>query len=234
MRSTFPHTQINKQQQSIDYNLLHLSLLLPANIDFIFHYSCLPHPPGRGRWVKKGHSQKYETEIWISPSLSYILSAFISPIYSYFSLPSAFLSNPRLVTIRLCICVRTWGARQPSELSRIDSRADILFRRCISQDARHQKSWGDAFMSMERVCVCVTGRDQGSRSCLFVFGQRKKHTQCDWEKQWMVKKRACTMVLRDTVSIAKMWTCTIMCNHFSILAFNVCGCIPICSIQDEN
>ncbi len=157
MRSTFPHTQINKQQQSIDYNLLHLSLLLPANIDLIFHYSCLPHPP---RQMQVGE-KRTQSKIWkrnmdFSYSFSLIfLHACISPIYSCFSLLSAFLSNPRLVTIRLCICVCAWEARQPSELSRIDSKADILFRRCISQDARHQKSWGDAFMSMERVCVYV-------------------------------------------------------------------------------
>lgn len=168
-------------------------------------------------------------------SLSFsLLSAFISPMYSYFSLPSAFLSNPRLVTIRLCICVCTWEARQPSELSRIDSRADILFRRCISQDARHQKSWGDAFMSMERVCVYVLPPEikVPVRVCLCLGREKKKDTQCDWEKQRMVKKRTCVLWFHETdteaVSIAKIWTCTIMCNHFS-LTVNVCGCISVSS-----
>lgn len=145
--------------------------------------------------------RRTRSKIWNgNMDFSRILSAFISPIYSYFPLPSAFLCNPGSVTMRLFICVCTWEARQPSELSRIDSRADILFRRCISQDARHQKSWGDAFMSMERVCVCVTAWDQGSRACVCVCvwaeKEKKTHGVCDGEKQWMVKKRTCATVSR--------------------------------------
>lgn len=82
----------------------------------------------------------------------------------------------------------------------------------------------------EGVCVCVTAWDQGSRSCVFVFGQREKNTQCDWDKQRMVKKRTCVLwfqeLYTEAVSIAKIWMCTIMWNPFS-LTVNVCGCISI-------
>lgn len=168
----------------------------------------------------------------VSLSLTRILSAFISfAIYSYFSLPFAFLSNPRLVTIRLCICV--CRARQPSELSRIDSRADVLFRRCISQDARHQKSWGDAFMSMERVCVYVLPPEikVPVRVCVCVWAERKK-TNRVMERSSGWWKRGHVLWFQETdknlVFISQMWTCTIMSNYLG-LAVNVSGCIPICN-----
>lgn len=80
------------------------------------------------------------------------------------------------------------------------------------------------------VCMCYRLRSRFPFVCVCVWAERKKNTQCDWDKQRMVKKRTCVLwfqeLYTEAVSIAKIWMCTIMWNPFS-LTVNVCGCISI-------
>lgn len=82
------------------------------------------------------------------------------------------------------------------------------------------------------VCMCYRLRSRFPLVCVCVWAEEKKDTQCDWEKQWMVKQRTCVLWFQETdteaMSTAKIWTCIIMFNHFS-LAVNVYGCISICN-----
>ncbi len=174
-----PHTQINKQQQSIDYNLLHLSLLLPANIDFIFQL-LLSSPPARQRQVGEKRTQ---SKIWngnMDFSLLFLSSfCFYLSLYSYFSSPLLFSPNPRLVTIPFVasVCVHE---RPDSPLNWVVLIREQTFYFGDASAKMHGIKRAEGMLSCRwRECVymCYCLRSRFPFVCVCVWAEKKKgHT----------------------------------------------------------